>query len=99
MNLLNLPKLPLSEELTTILVKNKNVIIEQIISTGQVSDWYDQEKSEFVILLEGNAEIEYENAAVVPLIKGDTLLITPHQKHRVVYTSCEPPCIWLCVYF
>lgn len=99
MNLLNLPKLPLSEELTTILVENKKVVIEQIISTGQVSEWYDQEKSEFVILLEGNAEIEYENAEVVPLIKGDTLLITPYQKHRVVYTSCEPPCIWLCVYF
>lgn len=99
MNIFALPNLPSKEEITTILIENKNVRIEQIISTGQVTDWYDQEKTEFVVLLNGNAELEYENGKIVSLIKGDTLLINPHQKHRVVYTSSEPPCVWLCIFF
>ena len=99
MNLFDIPKLPLKEELTTILTENKNVCVEQIISTGQVSDWFDQDKTEFLVLLDGTAELEYENGKIVTLIKGDTLLINPHQKHRVVYTSNDPPCNWLCVFF
>lgn len=99
MNLFDISKLPLKEEVTTILAKNKNVRIEQIISTGQVSDWFDQDKTEFLVLLDGTAELEYENGKIVTLIKGDTLLINPHQKHRVVYTSNDPPCNWLCVFF
>ncbi|HEY5556741.1 cupin domain-containing protein [Acetobacterium sp.] len=99
MNLFDISKLPLKEEVTTILAKNKNVRIEQIISTGQVSDWFDQDKTEFLVLLDGTAELEYENGKSVILIKGDTLLINPRQKHRVVYTSNDPPCNWLCVFF
>jgi len=99
MNLFDISKLPLKEEVSTILTKNKNVRIEQIISTGQVSDWFDQDKTEFLVLLDGTAELEYENGKIVTLIKGDTLLINPHQKHRVVYTSNDPPCNWLCVFF
>jgi len=99
MNLFDLPKLPLPEELVTILAENENVRIERIISTGQVSDWYDQAETEFVVLLEGSAEIEYENGRAIALSKGDTLIIQPHEKHRVSFTSSEPPCIWLCVFY
>jgi hypothetical protein len=42
MNIFNLPPLPLPEELTTILAESDGIRIERIISTGQVSDWYDQ---------------------------------------------------------
>jgi len=99
MNIFDLPNLPLQDELTTILAENKNVLIEQIISTGQVSRWFDQDQTEFLVLLGGNAKLEYENGKIVALIKGDNLLIHPHQKHRVVYTSCNPPCNWLCIFF
>jgi len=99
MNIFDFPKLPSKEELTIILTENKNVRVEQIISTGQVSDWFDQDKSEFLVLLDGNAKLEYENGKILTLIKGDTLLIDPHQKHRVVYTSSVPPCNWLCIFF
>jgi len=99
MNIYELPPLPLTEEVTTILVENKNVRIERIISTGQVSDWYDQDETEFVVLLEGNAIIEYENGKSVAMANGDTLLIKPHERHRVSYTSSEPPCVWLCVFY
>ena len=98
-NIFTLPNLPLTEELTTLLAENNNVRIVRIVSTGQVSDWYDQSETEFVVLLEGNAVIEFENGKTVALSKGDTLLIKPHEKHRVSFTSKEPPCVWLCVFY
>ena len=99
MNIFDLPEFPLSEELVTLLTESGNVRIERIISTGQVSDWYDQCETEFVALLEGNAVIEYENGNSVVMTKGDTLLIKPHERHRVSYTSSEPPCVWLCIFY
>ena len=99
MNIFDLPALPLPEELTTVLTENDNVRIERIVSTGQTSDWYDQPETEFVVLLEGSAVVEYESGRSITLMKGDTLLIEPHKRHRVSYTSNEPPCIWLCVFY
>ena len=95
-----MPSLPLSEELTTILAENKKVRIERIISAGHVSDdWYDQDETEFVVLLDGNAVIEFENDRKLSMAKGDTLLIKPHERHKVNYTSSEPPCVWFCVFY
>ena len=99
MNIFDLPPLPSSEELTTVLAENGNVRIERIISTGQTSGWYDQAEREFVALLEGNAIVEFENGKSVPMTKGDTIVIEPHKRHRVSYTSSIPPCVWLCVFF
>ena len=99
MNLFELPELPLLEELTTVLDENNNVRIERIVSTGQVSGWYDQAETEFVALLDGNAVIEFENGRKAILTKGDTLLIKPHERHRVSFTSSEPPCVWFCVFY
>ena len=99
MNIFDLPTLPIPEELATILAESPNVRIERIISTGQVSEWYDQAETEFVALLQGNAVIEFENNKTVRLTKGDTLIIKPHERHRVSYTSSDPPCIWLCVFY
>ena len=99
MNIYEMPPLPLAEEVTTILTENENIRIERIISTEQVSDWYDQDQTEFVILLEGNAIIEYVNGERIVMSKGDTLLIKPHERHKVSFTSNNPPCIWLCVFY
>ena len=93
-----MPPLPLAKELTTVLFESENVRVERIISTGQSSGWYDQEETEFVVLLEGNAVIEYENGKSIAMSKGDTLKIKPHERHKVSYTSSEPPCIWLCMF-
>ena len=99
MNIFDLPQLPLPEELMTVLAESDNTRIVRIISTGQTTDWYDQNETEFVALLEGNAVIEYADGRSVAMSKGDTLLIKPHEKHRVSYTSTEPPCVWLCVFY
>ena len=99
MNVFNLPDLPLTDEVTNVLIENGMIRIERIISTGQTSDWYDQNETEFVVLCDGNAELEFENGERIALARGDTLLIHPHQKHRVSHTSSQPPCIWLCVFY
>jgi len=99
MNLFDLPALPLPEELTTVLAERGNVRIERIVSAGQASGWFDQDETEFVALLEGSAVIDYIDGGTVSLAKGDTLLIEPHKRHRVAFTSSEPPCVWLCVFY
>ena len=100
MNIFDLPTLPISEELITVLAENDNVRIERIISTGQVSaEWYDQAETEFVALLEGKAVVEFEDRRTVEMTRGDTLLIKPHERHRVDFTRKDPPCVWLCVFY
>lgn len=99
MNLFSLTEKLTDEELVTVLAQGGCVRIERIVSRGQVSGWYDQDETEFVALLAGHAAIEFQSGETVRLAKGDTLLIKPHEKHRVCYTSSSPPCVWLCVFF
>jgi cupin 2 domain-containing protein len=83
------------------IVSGKNIQIERIISTGQTTnprEWFDQELDEWVILLQGEAELSYADDTRIKLKAGDYLLIPAHTKHRVEYTSSEPACIWLAVH-
>jgi len=75
--------------------------IERIVSNGQktpVNEWYDQETDEWVVLLQGQATVFFENMGEKELTAGDYLLIPARQKHRVTYTSESPECIWLAVH-
>jgi len=89
------------EELFEALIKTPDILIERIISAGQVSPpdfWYDQEKDEWVVLLQGNAVIEYDNGEKNELFSGDYLFIPSHLRHRIIYTSANPVCIWLAIH-
>ncbi len=101
-NIFELPdKLP-SQEFSELLLDNDRLTIERIISTGQTTppgEWYDQEQDEWLIVLQGEGELGYEDGSRIMLTTGDYLFIPAHQKHRVEYTSSEPPCIWLTVFF
>ena len=100
-NIFNLPPSLPNQELFESIVANDNILIERIISTGQTTpsgEWYDQDKDEWVILLQGEAVLAYEDDSRAKLTAGDYLFIPAHQKHRVEYTSSEPPCIWLAVH-
>jgi cupin 2 domain-containing protein len=91
-----------NEEIIEILSQGKNIRIERIISSGQISledFWYDQSEHEFVIVLQGEAKILFENRDEQFLRQGDYLIIPPHKKHRVSYTSINPKCIWLAVFY
>lgn len=100
-NLFDLPSVLPNDEGFEPLLSSHNILIERIISSGQTTpagQWYDQEKDEWVIPLQGEAELSYEDGSRIMLKKGDYLLIGAHQKHRVEYTSANPPCIWLAIH-
>ena len=84
------------------LVTRDRLRIERIISTGQTTpmgQWYDQDQDEWVVLLQGEAELTYGDGSSQRLQAGDYVLIPAHQRHRVSHTSKNPPCIWLAVHF
>ncbi|WP_107668771.1 cupin domain-containing protein [Cyanothece sp. BG0011] len=100
-NIFRLPELPKKQEIFETIINSKNVIIERIISTGQTTpegSWYDQDQDEWVILLQGEATLLYSDNSSIDLKSGDYLLIKAHQKHRVIFTSSDPPCIWLAIH-
>jgi cupin 2 domain-containing protein len=76
--------------------------VERIVSTGQASPpgfWYDQESAEWVLVVSGEAQVQFEDEAEPRrLIAGDYLHIAPHRRHRVVWTSQKQPTVWLAVH-
>lgn len=98
----NLWKLPpdTGEEVTQLLCSGVHTRIERIVSTGQASPpgfWYDQLEDEWVLLAAGEAVLRFEDREC-RLKPGDSLLIPAHVKHRVEFTSSQPPCVWVCVF-
>ncbi len=92
----------LKDELFEDILVNKNFKIERIVSDGHTSKddfWYDQDKSEWLIVLQGDAKIMFEDNREIYLKRGDTLNIKPHQKHKVTYTSKDEKTIWLAVHY
>ena len=88
------------EEFFETLLSTSSTRIEKIISEGHSSPenfWYDQDEWEWVAVLQGDAEIEFENEKI-NLSKGDYIFIPKHKKHRVTKTSTKIPCIWLAVF-
>ena len=101
-NIFQLPNSLPQTELSEMLVDSNQITITRIISTGQVTpkgEWYDQERDEWLIVLQGEGKLGYEDGSHIKLTTGDYLFIPAHQKHRVEYTSTEPPCIWLTIFF
>jgi len=89
------------EELIEIISDNKNIRIERIISHGHATEkggWYDQSEHEFVLLIQGEAELEFIDKTI-HLKSGDYLTIEAGQKHRVKWTTPEQPIIWLAVFY
>ena len=103
MNIFDISDIDFSEdkEITEILALSENIRIERIVSSGQITDkdyWYDQSENEFVMVLQGEARILFDNGKEEHLSKGDYLEIPAHVRHQVSFTSVNPVCIWLTVY-
>lgn len=84
-----------------LLLNRDDVIIERIVSRGHVTpsdSWYEQETDEWVVLLKGKASIELSDGMLLHLTAGDYFMLPAGMKHRVSYTSKEPPCIWLALH-
>ena len=82
-----------------LLFENGTAKVERIVSHSHQSPpdfWYDQADDEWVIVLRGNATLEFADGEIVELSPGDYLNIPRHVKHRVARTSDET--IWLAVH-
>ena len=67
------PKLP-AEECFEPLASGDKVLIERIISTGQITpvgEWYNQDRDEWVILLQGDTTLGYFDGSNIQLKAGD----------------------------
>jgi cupin 2 domain-containing protein len=84
------------------LLERPGLRIERIVSAGQSSPpgfWYDQETAEWVVLLQGAAEVRFEDGDVRSLTPGEWLYIAPHRRHRVDRTAADRPTVWLAIHF
>ncbi|CAN5163892.1 hypothetical protein BH10PSE13_BH10PSE13_02350 [soil metagenome] len=88
-------------EIFTTLLQRTGVRIERIVSAGQVTPPdapFDQPHDEWVLLLAGAARLWIEEEGERGLTVGDVVLIPAHVRHRVTWTSVEPPAVWLAVH-
>lgn len=99
----DLPASPRQDELFRELLKRPGLRIERIVSTGQASPsgfWYDQPEGEWVLLLQGEAGISFEDTAeALALLPGDFLEIAPHRRHRVEWTHPDLTTVWLAIHY
>jgi len=90
------------DEIFQTLLKNQNITIERIISKGHssaVNEWYDQLQDEWIMLIKGQAKLQYKhNSSIILLNPGDYLFIPSHTKHRVHWTDPEMETIWLAIH-
>ena len=62
--------------------------------------WYDQVESEWVVLLQGEAQLRFADESQARSLKaGDSLLITPGRRHRVEATDPAPGTRWLALFW
>jgi len=98
----NLP-IDLSTEATESLLESATLRIERIVSQGQSSangDWYDQEEHEWVVILQGKAQLRFEDDnQLLDLEPGDYLNIPAHRRHRVEWTATDQVTVWLAVFY
>lgn len=73
--------------------------IERIVSNSHRSPagfWYDQSEDEWVMVLRGQATLEFADGEQLEMRAGDHVTIASHVKHRVMDTG--PETIWLAVH-
>lgn len=98
-NLFNTSNLETDSEQFNSLIDNNSVKLERIVSFGIATpkgEWYDQDQTEWVALIQGRATIKYKDNTQIELQAGDTLLLKPHVKHRVEEVSKDA--IWLALF-
>jgi len=93
----------LPDELFTDILATDAFRVERIVSHDHASPdgfWYDQEQSEWVMVLQGAARILFDEPAdAVELGPGDCLNIPAHKRHRVEWTAPDQRTVWLAIHY
>ena len=80
-----------------------HLAIERIVSTGQATptgEWLEQERAEWVILLQGAAALAFEGEAAAQILApGDYVAIPAHRRHRVDWTDPKGATLWLAIHY
>jgi cupin 2 domain-containing protein len=90
---------PAGLEACSTLFEDAKVRVERIVSNAHSSPagfWYDQPEDEWVMILRGQARLEFASGESVALRAGDYVMIARHVRHRVGATDAET--IWLAVH-
>jgi len=93
-----LPELSKPEEVSNLL-ETPTTKIERIVSQAYSSPpgfWYDQDDDEWVMVLRGEATLEFEGGELVLMKEGDHVTIPRHVRHRVEQTAAQT--LWLAVH-
>ncbi len=76
--------------------------LQRIVSTGQATppgEWYDQDDDEWVVLLQGAADLRLaDETQPRRLAPGDWLLLPAGCRHRVEWTAVDGPTVWLALH-
>lgn len=88
-------KFSCEREIEEKIYEDESLKIIRTVSLDQVTDFYDQDELEIVFLLRGKAQIEYDDGKTLDLVEGDSLVIRPHEIHKV---SWQEEAVWLCIF-
>ncbi len=97
----NIP-VELPNELFETLHEEGDIRIERIVSKGHhnaENEWYEQIQDEWILLLQGQAKLEFDAPRTTSLLNpGDYLLIPAYVKHRVAWTPESGETVWLAIH-
>jgi len=99
-NLLALSSGVAGEETIVVLIEHPAFTLEHIVSNGAASPegfWYDQERTEWVVLLRGGAVLKFDTGEPLQLSAGDHVVIPARCRHRV--ERCSPDALWLALHY
>jgi len=102
-NLFNFLSIEVGSERFENLLETNAIILERIISRASSSpagEWYDQERSEWVVLLKGSAGLRIEgDQDILELMPGDYVFLPAHLRHRVEWTDANVETVWLALHY
>ncbi len=101
-NMFDAIPMSINTEIFETLIESEDIKIERIISKGHTSPdsgWYDQDKNEWVIVLQGKALLAFADNTTINLKTGDYINIAAHQKHRINWTDPDTETIWLAIHY
>jgi cupin 2 domain-containing protein len=74
--------------------------IHSCLASSPEGFWYDQSEHEWVLVLRGSARLRFEDETDArDLCVGDSLLIAPHRRHRLLATDPDPGTLWLALFW
>jgi cupin 2 domain-containing protein len=98
----NLPDVVVGAEDFITLASGDGFKIQRIVSRSHCTppnEWYDQDTTEFVSVVQGEARLLFEGEDSPRVMKaGDWILIPAHRRHRVEWTSENELTVWLAVH-